>query len=94
MRFTFSKKDYVIEFEYKGQNKFITECRILEGKRHSHPKDMREVTSGEAIRVKADVHIKEVGRKVALTRALRNVFSEKEHKDFRRAVWTAYLNRH
>ncbi len=101
MRFTYKKFDYEIGFEYfnrleSDKNPHYTACRIRRGPIGVHPKEMKEAFYNVAIRAPNDPFIKEVGRKISLTRALsisNKLTKNKPSKAFRTAVWTAYWMR-
>lgn len=96
----FNNERYYIDFAYgvirKGQkqavyrkgilseahnNRIVTKCNIvLNG---------AVIASGETIRNPTDVFCKAVGRKIAMTNALKNISDRK----LRSALWTAYFTR-
>ena len=86
MRFQYQGKEYWLEFRYwQAVNVRFVDCRIFE------PKDRDSVASlamGGARCSPGDKFCKEVGRKVALARAIRSL-----PREVRTSIWAAYHGR-
>ncbi len=98
--------DIVIEFAYENwvgkvgihdYDQIITHCYIFEVPKDSDTVDMEKeylLADGDAICHPFDQFNKRVGRKIALTRALKLMTSKYGMtKDFRKFIWEEYFKR-
>jgi len=85
MKIQVNNKVYFIDFDYSDS--FTTRCIIWE-QLNTSPASVTTVAVGGSIRVPNDTHVKEIGRKIAFSRAI---------KDFDRATrtqfWSEYFKR-
>ncbi len=100
MRFTFAGTEYVIGFAYsRNTKKRFTGCAISEAK-----KDGAKVGAGLSRCALTDTFCKEIGRKLALERALDSVLTVSNEdgssthnsrvlREFRTLAWKAYWDR-
>ncbi len=96
MTFTFGAHSYKIWYQYSMHDQRRETVCLIE--RADEPK--KTFAAGSSICAASDQFRKEVGRKIALTRALRSPrvghvcgYDPAELKRFRTAAWKAYLNR-
>ena len=87
--------EFDISFKYNpvylfGVKTIETQCTISSvSQKIPHGRDKyRPVAVGVACQSDKDVFVKDVGRKIALARALKG-----QHKSFRKLAWEAYHNR-
>ncbi len=86
VKFQYNNNQYTIEWKYVEEYKYYhTYCSLL--------CNNELVTFSQAIMNPCDKFVKETGRKVSLTRLLKNLPDDLSNKEFRTAVWDAYFSR-
>ena len=85
MKIQVNNKVYFIDFDYSDS--FTTRCIIWE-QLNTSPASVTTIAVGESIRVPTDTHVKEIGRKIAFGRAIKQF-----DKATRTQFWTEYFNR-
>lgn len=82
VKFQHNNNQYTIEWKYVEES---TYCSLL--------CNNELVTFSQAIMNPCDKFVKETGRKVSLTRLLKNLPDDFNNKEFRTCVWNAYFSR-